>query len=84
VVGGRAEHEVQPGVDEERGAEVDARGDRDLAEEVEPAGEPGMVTGPPVIIPYPYRVKQPDRMEMIVNDTAKLEKPDMRRRSSWA
>ena len=33
--------QVQERVDEERAAEVDARGDRDLAEEVEPAGEPG-------------------------------------------
>ena len=41
VVGGRAEHQVQPGVDEERGAEVDPGRDRDLAQEVEPAGEPG-------------------------------------------
>ena len=49
VVGRRAEHQVQPRVDEERRAEVNARGDRDLAEEVEPPGEPrprrGVVLG---------------------------------------
>ena len=38
----------------------------------------------PTFMPYPYRVRQPDKIEMIVNDTAKLENPDMRRRSSWA
>ena len=43
-----------------------------------------MATGPPVIIPKPYSVMQPDRIEMIVNDTAKFEKPDIRRRSSCA
>ena len=43
-----------------------------------------MSTGPPVFIPYPYRVRHPDRIEMIVKETAKLEKPDMCRRSSWA
>ena len=43
-----------------------------------------MITGPPVFMPNPYRVRQPDRIEMIVNDTAKLENPDMRRRSSCA
>ncbi len=43
-----------------------------------------MTTGPPVAIPYPYSVRQPDRIEMMVNETAKLEKPDIRRRSSWA
>ena len=43
-----------------------------------------MIAGPPVFMPYPYRVRQPDRIEMIVNETAKLEKPDMRRRSSCA
>ena len=43
-----------------------------------------MIAGPPVFMPYPYRVRQPDRIEMIVNDTAKLEKPDMRRDSSCA
>jgi hypothetical protein len=43
-----------------------------------------MATGPPVFIPKPKRVRQPERMEMIVNETAKLEKPDIRRLSSWA
>ena len=43
-----------------------------------------MMAGPPVFMPYPYRVRQPDRIEMIVNDTAKFENPDIRRRSSWA
>ncbi len=36
-----AELQVQERVDEERGAEVDPGGHRDLADEVEPAGEPG-------------------------------------------
>ena len=43
-----------------------------------------MTTGPPTFMPYPYRVRHPERIEMIVNETAKLENPDMRRRSSWA
>ena len=43
-----------------------------------------MMAGPPVFMPYPYRVRQPDRIEMIVNDTAKFENPDIRRRSSCA
>ena len=48
-------------------------------------GQPQVIrAGPPVFIPVPYRVRQPDRIEMIVNETAKFEKPDMCRRSSWA
>ena len=43
-----------------------------------------MMAGPPVFMPYPYRVRQPDRIEMIVNDTAKFENPDIRLRSSCA
>ena len=43
-----------------------------------------MMAGPPVAMPYPYSVRQPDRIEMIVNETAKFEKPDIRRRSSCA
>jgi hypothetical protein len=37
-----------------------------------------------VFIPNPYRVRQPDRIEMIVKDTAKFENPDIVRFSSWA
>jgi hypothetical protein len=37
-----------------------------------------------VFIPYAYRVRQPERIEMMVKETAKLENVDMRRRSSWA
>ena len=43
-----------------------------------------MITGPPVFIPYAYRVRQPDRIEMIVNETAKFEKVPIRRMSSCA
>src|SRR6185437_16135148 len=43
-----------------------------------------MTTGPPVFMPNPYRVRQPDRIEMMVNETAKFENPDIRRISSWA
>lgn len=43
-----------------------------------------IITGPPVFIPNPYRVRQPDRIEMIVKDTAKFENPDIVRDSSWA
>ena len=43
-----------------------------------------MMTGPPEFRPVPYRVRQPDRIEMIVKETAKLVKPDMCRRSSCA
>jgi hypothetical protein len=48
-------------------------------------GQPQTITtGPPVSMPNPYRVRQPDRIEMMVKETAKFENPDMRRRSSWA
>ena len=127
VAGGDREVELQVQVraEERRGAEVDARGHRDLAEHVEPAGEPGpgrrpyaagrvgaprsrgrrrsdrpsrprpspgrrtgssgrratqpqMITaGPPVFMPNTYRVRQPDRTEMIVKETAKLENADI-------
>ena len=40
--------------------------------------------GPPSSMPKQYRVRQPDKIEMIVNETAKFEKPDIRRRSSCA
>jgi hypothetical protein len=43
-----------------------------------------IITGPPTFMAVPYRVRQPDRIEMIVKETAKFEKPDIRRRSSWA
>jgi hypothetical protein len=43
-----------------------------------------MITGPPVFIPKPYNVRQPERIEMIVNETAKFENPDIFRRSSCA
>ena len=43
-----------------------------------------MITGPPVFIPKPYRVRQPDRIEMMVKETAKFENPLIRRRSSCA
>jgi hypothetical protein len=40
--------------------------------------------GPPVFMPKPNRVRHPDRIEMIVNETAKLEKVFIPLRSSWA
>ena len=43
-----------------------------------------MTAGPPVFIPNANRVRQPDRIEMIVNETAKLEKVRIPLRSSWA
>ena len=43
-----------------------------------------MTAGPPVFMPNPYSVRQPDRIEMIVNETAKFENPDMCRASSCA
>jgi hypothetical protein len=43
-----------------------------------------ITTGPPVNMPNPYSVRQPDRIEMMVNETAKFENPDIRRRSSCA
>jgi hypothetical protein len=41
-----------------------------------------MIAGPPVVMPYPYRVRHPDRTEMIVNETAKLPDANLRLRSS--
>ena len=46
-------------------------------------GQPRLIAdGPPEFSAMEYEVMQPARIEMIENDTAKLEKPDMRRRSS--
>src|SRR5436305_149500 len=41
-----------------------------------------MDSGPPATIAMPYEVIAPARIEMIENETAKLEKPDSLRRSS--
>ena len=41
-----------------------------------------MTGGPPCRRPYPYRVRQPERMEMMVKDTAKFENLLMLRLSS--
>ena len=41
-----------------------------------------MTGGPPWSSPYPYRVRQPERMEMMVKDTAKFENLLMERSSS--
>jgi hypothetical protein len=38
--------------------------------------------GPPIAIPNPNRVRHPDRIEMIVNETAKFENPLIPRLSS--
>ena len=43
-----------------------------------------MTGGPPCRRPYWYRVKHPDRIEMIVKEIAKLENLLMLRLSSWA
>ena len=43
-----------------------------------------MTAGPPVFIANAKSVRQPDRIEMIVNETAKLENVRIPRRSSWA
>ena len=43
-----------------------------------------MIAGPPVFIANRNSVRQPDRMEMIVNETAKFENVLIPRRSSWA
>ncbi len=42
------------------------------------------LAGPPITIPYPNSVRHPDRIEMIVNETAKFENPPIPRLSSWA
>ncbi len=41
------------------------------------------VEGPPERRAIPYEVMQPARMEMIENETAKLENPDIPRVNSW-
>ena len=43
-----------------------------------------MTGGPPWRRPNPYSVRHPERIEMIVKDTAKFEKPLMLLSSSWA
>jgi hypothetical protein len=46
-------------------------------------GQPQLIsTGPPTFMPNPYRVRQPDRIEMIVNEIAKFWNPLIRRSSS--
>src|SRR6476659_4925769 len=40
--------------------------------------------GPPIDIPNPNRVRHPDRIEMMVNETAKFENAPIPRRSSCA
>ncbi|CAM5260088.1 hypothetical protein SALBM135S_02555 [Streptomyces alboniger] len=47
-----------------------------------PAQPQSMTAGPPVPRPKPYRVMQPDRMEMTEKLMAKLPKPPMRRAST--
>src|SRR5438874_2023952 len=42
------------------------------------------LAGPPTNMPNPKSVRQPERIEMIVNETAKLEKAPIPRLSSWA
>ena len=42
-----------------------------------------MAAGPPLTIARKYEVRQPASTEMMEKDTAKLEKPDSRRCSSW-
>ena len=47
--------------------------------------QPSVITaGPPVNIANAKRVRQPDKIEMIVNETAKLENVRIPRRNSWA
>ena len=49
------------------------------------SGQPSVISsGPPISSPYPYRVTAPVRIEMMENEIAKLEKPPMLRKSSWA
>jgi hypothetical protein len=43
-----------------------------------------MTAGPPASMPNLNSVRQPDRIEMIVNETAKLLNVRMPRRNSWA
>ncbi len=43
-----------------------------------------MIAGPPVFIANRNSVRQPDRIEMMVNETAKFENVFIPRRSSWA
>ena len=43
-----------------------------------------MTAGPPTFIANPNRVRHPDRIEMIVNETAKFENVFIPRRSSCA
>ncbi len=41
-------------------------------------------TGPPSLNPMKYDVRQPARIEMIVNEMAKFENPPISRYSTWA
>ncbi len=43
-----------------------------------------ITTGPPLLNPMKYEVRQPARMEMIVNEMAKFENPPISRYSTWA
>ncbi len=47
-------------------------------------GQPhAIAAGPPLFQPNPNEVKHPDRIEMMENEIAKLEKPDHERCNSW-
>ena len=43
-----------------------------------------IATGPPWLNPMAYEVRQPARIEMIVNEMAKFWNPPIDRNSSWA
>ncbi len=43
-----------------------------------------MTAGPPMFMANPKSVRHPDRIEMMVNETAKFENVFIPRRSSWA
>src|SRR5262245_10312044 len=49
------------------------------------SGQPKAISaGPPIVSPWPYSVTAPVSIEMIENEIAKLEKPPIVRKSSWA
>ena len=43
-----------------------------------------IATGPPLLKAMKYEVRQPARIEMMVNEMAKLENPPISRYSTWA
>ena len=56
-----------------------------MMEKAPTSSQPQVIaTGPPLLKAMKYEVRQPARIEMMVNEMAKLENPPISRYSTWA